>query len=639
MTERSVAETPAPGRDLGDLLLYAMIVLVLLFAFAVGAYGLDLDTLSRDELNSLSIMGAFDQAYSPADVIQLLRKYSPHHQPLYFIIGWMWAQVTELSYFSMRLFSLLLGMLSLAMLYRLAADLVDRRATVLATILLGTNVLTISYFHNIRMYILVMLLSTIHFWLYWQLMHVNGKSRVKWCLVVATCAALFYTHNFVAFFFVGLGVYHLLFVARSSRWLWMLVAWAVGFALFLPGLPQTLIGISFQAQYPRVRPLRTDELILAVALELTNHAVVLWLPILYAIGLSLLRKRKWIVAKLLFIGLAAFVAMASVDAVTHFLDWTGMRHFLMIWPIFMICFSAALCSLPWQRISITVFVLLWVAYGYQYLYINVTPQYQFRFYPNKEYPPLHRYVQHLSGKVRDDDFLLGFRTSDEIYAVSSSRGGSFFDYYLGNQLGIDGIFLHASLRRYRLSEDTRDILKAHPHILLAHDPSDVPLNYANTLTMIQEVLMPCDMLVDEPTLSIRRYAHPIMGCDHERASIHYENGVRLLDRATEFDIDDQRIDALTWWEVPDDEMLDQYNISLQIINSDWQNVRQVDRHLYAGLVPWGVSELSTADLPSGDYRLMLILYNRESGSKVPGVDELSGEAAGILPIVSFAIDT
>jgi len=158
MTERSTPETLAPKRNPGDLLLYAMMILVLLFAFAVGAYGLDLDTLSRDELNSLTIMGAFEPASTPSDIIQLLRKYSPHHQPLYFIIGWMWAQVTELSYFSMRLFSLLLGMLSLAMLYRLAVDLVDRRAAVLATMLLSTNVLTILYFHNIRMYILVMLL-------------------------------------------------------------------------------------------------------------------------------------------------------------------------------------------------------------------------------------------------------------------------------------------------------------------------------------------------------------------------------------------------------------------------------------------------------------------------------------------------
>ena len=38
---------------------------------------------------------------------------------------------------------------------------------------------------------------------------------------------------------------------------------------------------------PRHRPLLTHELTAAVALELTNHLVILWLPLMYAIGLTL----------------------------------------------------------------------------------------------------------------------------------------------------------------------------------------------------------------------------------------------------------------------------------------------------------------------------------------------------------------
>ena len=115
--------------------------------------------------------------------------------------------------------------------------------------------------------------------------------------------------------------------------------------------------------------------------------------------------------------------------------------------------------------------------------------------------------------------------------------------------------------------------------------------------------------------------------------------MRLIDRATKLDPQAQRIQVLTWWDVPDEEMLDQYNISLQIITSDGQNVRQIDRHLYNNIVPWSVIELSTADLSAGDYRLMLILYHRDTGGKVNGVDEIYGESAGILPILSFSIDT
>ena len=106
-----------------------------------------------------------------------------------------------------------------------------------------------------------------------------------------------------------------------------------------------------------------------------------------------------------------------------------------------------------------------------------------------------------------------------------------------------------------------------------------------------------------------------MGCNHEAAPIEYENGIKVVDRAVQFDEDTERINVLTWWDVPDEAMLEEYNISLQIIASDGQNVRQIDRHLYDNIVPWSVVELSTADLPADDYALVLILYRRDSGSK------------------------
>ncbi len=637
MKQNSTDDTSEFKGAAGDVSTLASIVVVLLLAFALGAYGLDRDSLIGDELNSLSIMGAFDQAHSPADVVALLKQYAPDHQPLYFVLGWAWAQLTGLSQFTMRLHALLIGMLMFAWHYRLATDLAGRRVAVLAALLVSANALVITNLHHIRMYSLVMLFAVIHFWLYWRLVHGPGKGRLTWSLFVASCTAFMYTHNYSLVFFAALGIYHLLFIARSSQWLRVMAAWALGFALFLPGLWLTLAGISFQFEYARNHPLLTHELIAALALDFSNHLAALWLPMVVALGLSLYRCRTGVVARLAFIGLAMFVIMASINAVTQSIDWTRTRYFLMMWPLFVISFSAALYSLPLKRVLLPLFILLWAVSGYRVAYTDVVFQYAFVFYPNKAYPPLHRYVQHLRGKVRADDYVLGFRTSDEIFARWSTVGGTFIDFYLGNRLGIDGAFLHASLKRYRLSEDTRDILSAHPHLLLAHDPSNVPLNYAKTLEVVQEVLMPCDKLADEPALSIRRYAHPVMGCDHEPASIHYENGARLLDRAARYDAAGQRIAALTWWEIPDDEMLDLYNVSLQIITPDWQNLRQVDRHLYRRMVPWSVIELSTAGLPEGEYRLMLILYSRETGERVGATDLSSGESGFMLPLLSFNI--
>ena len=125
-------------------------------------------------------------------------------------------------------------------------------------------------------------------------------------------------------------------------------------------------------------------------------------------------------------------------------------------------------------------------------------------------------------------------------------------------------------------------------------------------------------------------------CAHQ---IEYENGIEIVDHAAGYDSGTDRIRVLIWWNVPEEKMLEAYNISLQILTSDWQNVRQLDRHLYDDQVPWNVTELSTEGLPEGDYTLVLILYDRESGDKVIGLAEHSGSQANVLPLLSFTKET
>ena len=69
-------------------------------------------------------------------------------------------------------------------------------------------------------------------------------------------------------------------------------------------------------------------------------------------------------------------------------------------------------------------------------------------------------------------------------------------------------------------------------------------------------------------------------------------------------------------------------------------VRQArDRHLYNKILKWYVTELSTTGLPPGEYRVVVILYDRyNSSSKVAGVDATTGEVGTILPILHFTIE-
>ena len=56
------------------------------------------------------------------------------------------------------------------------------------------------------------------------------------------------------------------------------------------------------------------------------------------------------------------------------------------------------------------------------------------------------------------------------------------------------------------------------------------------------------------------------------------------------------------------------------------------------VLPWYAVEVPVGDLPAGDYRVMVILYDRETVKKVSGVDLATGLPSDIHPVMSFTVD-
>lgn len=613
-------------------------ILVLLFTFGVGVHGLNADLVWNDELASLTNFGAFDKTLALQDVLATMKQYSPADVPVYPWIGYIWARIAGWSQFALRSLSLFAGVLMIAFLHRFASSIFDCRVAIVASFLIASNSFVLLYFHELRIYTLFMLLVTIHLTYYWKLAYDARIKKLPWLGFLMSTVFMVYTTIVSVAVIAALAVFHVLFAPKGRRWKKIVFGWAIGALFLLPFATDFVQGVGLVTSDGLAAS--SSEIIRAFLHLAVNGWDFMWIPLLAAVWYALWKTTNSNLPRLIAIALAMAGLLLLMNYQFALIAVTRIRYFLVVWIPLSIIFAYGMVSLPRWKSPTVVLLVIWFVAGIQFgQSADFSTYYAGAKASSEQWPPLLQIVTGLRERVSSQDFLVGFYEShDPNYLWQVHSAGSVSDYYLRTQLGIDGVFLHASLKRYRLTKDARDILKAHPHLLLAHDPSDVQLNYARTLEVVREVLMPCDKLVDEPTLSIRKYAHPVMGCEREPASIHYENGVRLLDRAIEFDNEDQRIDVLTWWDVPDDEMLDLYNISLQIITPDWQKLRQVDRHFYDDLVPWNVIELSTADLPAGDYRLMLILYNRENGSKVQGVDELSGESAGILPILRFSID-
>ncbi len=623
------------------LCLWLMIALLLL-ACALGAAGLNMDVVWVDEMYGLGNMGAFNPPYSPAQVVASLAQYSPDQMPLYYALGSQWGLLVGWSQLPMRYLSLLFGALLIACSYRFAADAFDRRTALLASCLLCSNALLLWHFHEMRMYTLWPLLFMAHLWLYWRMVKGEGGNRLGWAVFVLSAAAVMHTQAFAVFFFAGLGLQHLLCHRRSARFWMIWRAWLAGGILSLPMLPSFIDGLRgyhAPSSVARHHALANDEAVIHLGRALVNDMGVLWLAIAALGAYAIFRQRDRSAIRLLVIAALATLGILIAHAVFPVISPTRIRYFAPVIPLFTLLAARFLLAWRWRSFAAPAFLLLWAWGAAQLLDAESSTAFFGHASLRMDHPPMHRYVDGMQGKTRDQDYLLGFAASPMI-SWNLKHGWSPVEYYLRFQLGIDGDIVNMRLKGDALLADLDTRLKGQPYLLAALDRGRQPEpdSRASLLDAIAARYQNCGALVDEAGgLFIQRFVHPMIACERAYQPIHYERGIRIVDKFAAYDETSETVRIVTGWEVDDEALLERYNVSLQILAGDWSLRGQEDQHLYA-IGKWYTAELSTASLEPGQYRAVVIVYDRDhSSGKLSGSDMQTGETGTILPLLRFEI--
>jgi len=622
-----------------DKIYLAAMAPVLLLGFALGAAQMNVDILWVDEMASVTAMGAEAPPYSIEKIVAEIVQHQPDLVPLYYVIGAGWAQLVGWSQAPLRYMSLLFGVLSIACLYRFAADLFDRRSAWLAAALFASNAIIIIYFHELRNYSLWLLLSIVHLRQYWRLVSGAKADAVTWTSFIATTGALLYTHPFSPFVLFGIGLHHLLLAAKNGRWWRVAFAWGAGVLIFVPFIPLVLSGISEATNSRSVmeESLSSLELIPMLAHVLTNGVDLLWLGLLVAAGWALWRQRSPAFLRLGLIFATVTISLLVFHALDPFVSTRRLRYFLVALTFAIPLVAQVLNLLPHRRILVPLFLLLWLL-GF----ISIYQQGEHWKYAGHHsllpaHPPLHRFADALQGKTRSYEALLGFTQSS--FLNSGLRFGfSTVQYYSETVLGVHGAFIWTGLQGNELREEFSRRVGDYPYVTFVYQANDSPANFNEVRTLLEEAYSPCGIVVDSEGIFARRYTYHTLECGRQLRSVEYDNGIRVIDRFADYDRQKQSIRVLTGWEVADEAQLDEYNVSIQIISTDWHSVVQApDRHLYDEILPWYAVELSTADLPAGDYQVMVILYDRDTVKKAAGVDSASGLSSDLHSVFSFSV--
>jgi hypothetical protein len=321
------------------------------------------------------------------------------HPPLWRVSATIWVGLFGPDEKITRFETALYALLALAFMYRLAADLLDRRAALLAVFLLGTHSLFLFYAHEFRPYAALLLWIIA---LNWAFLRWLRYPRLLYAaLYVLFCAAALYTHFFALYALAGQIATFLLLARWNPRLylrafgLWILAG--LSFTGWLPSFLHSFLaaqpgGIEYGLPLndpgtPGVlynsldfRPLALGNLLLGVALltPLSARFKSQKPDQLFRFGLAW---RKWY-----FIIMVAVIFAAAVLTELTITSVLTQRNLIIVLPAVAVLAAIGLRALPRQAVLIALVLLLnpsareFIDYQrnqpYQEIYDVIAPDYQ-----------------------------------------------------------------------------------------------------------------------------------------------------------------------------------------------------------------------------------------------------------------------
>jgi len=290
------------------------------------------------------------------------------HPPLYYIFLKLWLFTFGNTPFTLRLFSLLFGVITLLVTYIFANEVVkNKKIAFLSVVLMGLNLYQIQYNLEARMYTLgafFIVLSS------YALLKAERTNSIKWWGIYVFCtASALYTHYYT-FFFVFAQAFYLSFgflkKLKFSLRLWLknkkfqrctISFLSIGL-LFLPWL-KTFLKQAAQVEksywIPKINiwslPCTFYKMISGRDINPNNHWYILIVLTIFILAsaiyfvLKIKKPAKWLVISLLFIPF--LLAVLSSIKTSIYLD----RYFIFSLPFLLIVVSATLLNVKYKKIQ------------------------------------------------------------------------------------------------------------------------------------------------------------------------------------------------------------------------------------------------------------------------------------------------
>jgi len=592
-----------------------VVMVVMILAFVLGVRGLSMDIIFVDEYWSMANSGAFVEGMTPSDIWERTADVDPGGMlVLYHWLLGGWMALVGKTLWAARLFSVLWGVLALALTYRLARDLEGRRVGLYAACFLAGSAFFLDFFHEVRAYTQFAALAVAAVWAYVRLLRAERWAWGWAGLLFVALVALHYTH-YVALSVVGiLGLWHVLHFRPAGRWWAVIGLFALSLLSFAPWVAVTLSIVEFAGidSNRQVTSMSSPQIISEWLRALSNEQIVL------ALGLALLTLRVR-TARLAWLWVVLGLALIMlVNAILPFVVHSRYTTYML--PAGALLLALGLARLPLDARFKPWLLALWLGFGAANA---LTPGYMMRFFGQIYRAPA-------DGMAQAQPILRQWATQDDalIFHIVEPDFGPFglipVAFYI-HQVP------HRSAQQFELMNLTlaRDEATYGPAILegLADAPfvwtlvvPEIPTS--NKSDQVQRILSEryalCDTPINHPNMLMRTYADLSREALAEMDFAAPEG--RITARLLQANVQGQQARVVLGWQMDGDVPSGRYAFSVQALDAGGGLTAQHDEGLPDSR-PLGCSD---AVLPALDVRSQLVVYDWRTGQRLLTSEGLDG---------------
>ena len=409
------------------------VMIILLIGYFFGIQGVTQDTIRRDELTTLGHIGALEKHANGIPIqktIDSVATYSAQHPPLYYVIANLWGKFFSFHSYILRVLSLLFGILTLAVIYRLARDIGGRVVAIYAMLLMATSIMFLFYTHEIREYSSLLFWTGVLWLIYRRLIRKTYPLKMTQLgLLTLVTACAMYSHYASIFLLVTIGIYHVLFLPKTRAWWQISIAIVLAGVAYIPWLPTVFGGLDIALDKllegnPRL--MYNNDLITIVPQFWANGETVLFFVLLGLGIISALLNRRGS-RYVMFFCVAIVMVILLINGRLEFIK--RLRYVLITLIPFYILGGMGLALLHRWRFLPLVFIVAWISVGTNF---QTNDEYYFQtgLMGASQYIEYHALVPLLEAYSSPNDMLITVITDFSSLKKSKQGKLSIEKYYL-----------------------------------------------------------------------------------------------------------------------------------------------------------------------------------------------------------------